>query len=81
MVDVAPLRKIMFPKPPLGLRPETIAIEDRIREIEQACDRYRMAYPAVAIGREVPSAWTAELNRLKDRLEQLRLEKYPEVGK
>lgn len=82
MADVAPLRKVEFPSiPPLGLRPEATAIQDRIREIEQACGRYRMAYPAVALGREVPSAWTAELNRLKGRLEQLRLEKESEVGK
>lgn len=75
------LRKAEFPKPPLGLRPEATAIQDRIREIEQACDGYRRAYPAVALVCEVPSAWTAELNRLKDRLEQLRLEKESEVGK
>ena len=49
-------------KPPLGLRPESVVLELRQREIQEAVLRYMEA------GKEVPKEWTAEYYRNNSRL-------------
>jgi hypothetical protein len=52
-------------KPPLGLRPRFIALEERIREINEAIDRYREAEIAI------PSEWLDEKNFILYDLDRL----------
>lgn len=52
-------------KPPLGLRPRFIALEERIREINEAIDRYKQAEMTI------PSEWLDEKNFILYDLERL----------
>lgn len=45
-------------KPPLGLTPQIIWYEQRIKDIEEAIDRYKKA------NKEIPLEWTDELLEL-----------------
>lgn len=49
-------------KPPLGIKPEHLAIEERIKEIQDAITRYREAKV------KIPLKWIHEKRRLRDRL-------------
>lgn len=42
-------------KPPIGLRPLKFALEDRMKEITDACDRYDAA------SKPIPDQWFTEL--------------------
>lgn len=52
-------------KPPLGLRPRLIALEERIKEINEAIDRYKQA------DMTIPSEWLDEKNLILYDLERL----------
>lgn len=49
-------------KPPLGLVPEKIHKEHRIKDILDACSRY------ISCGKQIPQEWTNELNDLNYNL-------------
>jgi len=57
-------------KPPLGLRPRFIALEERIREINEAIDRYREAEITI------PSEWLDEKNAILYTLDRLAFNKW-----
>jgi len=52
-------------KPPLGLRPRLIALEERFKEINEAIDRYKQA------DMTIPSEWLDEKNFILYDLERL----------
>ena len=57
-------------KPPLGLRPRFIALEERIKEINEAIDRYKQADMAI------PSEWLEEKNAILNDLDRLSFDQW-----
>lgn len=53
-------------KPPIGLKPELIVLEQRQKEIQEAVTRYMEA------GLEIPKEWTAEYYRNNTRLLEIK---------
>ena len=49
-------------KPPIGIKPEYLCVEERVKEISEAFERYNKA------GVEFPKAWTVELGQKVDYL-------------
>jgi hypothetical protein len=48
----------LLPKPPIGLRPRNIAIQQRVQEILEAMLRYNSAH------KKLPAEWVIELDEL-----------------
>lgn len=60
-----PNKCVLSPKPPLGLRPRFIALEERLSEINEAIDRYKQA------DMTIPSEWLDEKNAILYDLDRL----------
>lgn len=58
------------PKPPLGLRPRFVAMEDRIKEINEAIERYRQAHE------DIPVEWLNEKNSITGELDCLSFDRW-----
>ena len=58
------------PKPPLGLRPRFVAMEDRIKEINEAIERYRQAH------KDIPVEWLNEKNSITGELDRLSFDRW-----
>ena len=58
------------PKPPLGLRPRVVAMEDRIKEINEAIERYRQAH------KDIPVEWLKEKNSITGELDCLSFDRW-----
>lgn len=52
-------------KPPVGLIPEWLRLEERIQEIEEAIKRYEVS------GYEIPFKWRVELGCKRERLNKI----------
>jgi len=56
----------VYKKPPVGLIPEWLRLEERIQEIEEAIKRYKSE------GVEIPFSWLVELGCKKVKLDRFR---------
>jgi hypothetical protein len=62
-----------YQKPPLGLRPRFIVLEDRLQEIRQAIERYMQYNKDEAYEKfPIPHEWIEEYDEIVEKLNEMR---------